>query len=115
MVGAGLAPALGDSRLHPRGHSVWGAGNAPTIRRSGPPGSYMVGALPAPAVGDLSALTRHSALISTRKATCMLQQQQPLEPGGTALTVSRPARRSTARLSRYFWLQRVGIPYLFLV
>ncbi len=45
----------------------------------------------------------------------MLQQQQPLEPGGSALTVSRPARRSTARLSRYFWLQRVGIPYLFLV
>src|SRR5258708_37219546 len=45
----------------------------------------------------------------------MLQQQQPLEPGGSALTVNRPARRSTARLSRYFWLQRVGIPYLFLV
>src|SRR5260370_17472374 len=45
----------------------------------------------------------------------MLQQQQPLEPGGSALTVSRPARRSMARLSRYFWLQRVGIPYLFLV
>ncbi len=45
----------------------------------------------------------------------MLQQQQPLEPGGTALTVSRLAHGRTARLSWYFWLRRVGIPYLFLV
>jgi multiple sugar transport system permease protein len=44
----------------------------------------------------------------------MVQQQQPLEPGGTALTVSRHVHRGAARLSRYFWLRRVGIPYLFL-
>jgi len=45
----------------------------------------------------------------------MLQQQQPLEPGGAALAVSRRARGRSARLSWYFWHQRVGIPYLFLV